>query len=143
MFSSNINFAETKGLTLAIVAEHDAITFTLILLKGCEYSFLPGHIIYASTESRLYLNLSTRAVSFKVKQSFTLMTSVPSTLPFLSSPKVTYSLCDRGVRLENHFLFPVMCQEQLEYVSHVSYKAPAIIYIGREKVDVSVLGLVR
>jgi hypothetical protein len=26
-----------------------------------------------------------------------------SILPFLSSPNITYSLCDRGVRLESHF----------------------------------------
>jgi hypothetical protein len=89
------------------------------------------------------LNLSTRATSFKVKQSFILMTSVPSTLPFLSSPKVTYSLCDRGVRLENHFLFLVMCHEQPESMSHVSSKPPSITYIGQENVDGSVLGLVR
>jgi hypothetical protein len=93
--------------------------------------------------SRLYHNLSTRATSFKVKQSFTLMTPVPSTLPFLSSPKVTYSLCDRGVRLENYFLFSVMCHEQPESMSHVSSKPPSITYIEQEKVDDSVLGLVR
>jgi hypothetical protein len=61
----------------------------------------------------------------------------------LSSPKVTYSLCDRGVRLENHFLFLVMCREQPESMSHVSSKPPSITYIGRGKVDGSVLGLVR
>jgi hypothetical protein len=52
-------------------------------------------------------------------------------------------LCDRGVRLENHFLFPVMCHEQPESMSHVSPKPPSITYIGREGVDGSVLGLVR
>jgi hypothetical protein len=65
-----------------------------------------------------------------------------STLPFLSSLKVTYSLCDRGVRLENHFLFLIICCEQPESMSHVSSKPPSITYIGREKVDGSVLGLV-
>jgi hypothetical protein len=40
-----------------------------------------------------------------VKWPFTLMMAITSTLPYLSTPKVTYSLCDRGVRLENHFLF--------------------------------------
>jgi hypothetical protein len=69
-----------------------------------------------------------------------LMTPVPSTLPFLSSLKATYSLCDREVRLENHFLFPVMCREQPESMSHVSSNSPSITYIGREKVDSSVLG---
>jgi hypothetical protein len=34
---------------LAIVAKRDAITFTLILLKGCEHPSLPHHIICAST----------------------------------------------------------------------------------------------
>jgi hypothetical protein len=42
-----------------------------------------------------------------------------STLPFSSSLKVTYSLCDRRVRLENYFLFLVMCHEKLESMSHV------------------------
>jgi hypothetical protein len=61
----------------------------------------------------------------------------------LSSPKVTYSLCDRGVRLENHFLFPVMSHKQPESMSHMSSKPPSITYTGREKVDGSMLGLVR
>jgi hypothetical protein len=61
----------------------------------------------------------------------------------LSSPKVTYSLCDRGVRLENHFLFPVICHEQPESMSYVSFKPPSITYIRRKEVDDSVLGLVR
>jgi hypothetical protein len=64
-------------------------------------------------------------------------------LTLLSSTKVTYSLCDRGVRLENHFLFLVMCREQLESMSHVSSKPLSITYIRREKVDGSVLWLVR
>jgi hypothetical protein len=94
-------------------------------------------------ENRLFLNLSTRATSFKVKKSFTMMMPVPSTLPFLSSPKVTYFLCDRGVRLENHFLSPVMCPEQPNSMSHMFSKPPSITYIGREEVDGSVVGLVR
>jgi hypothetical protein len=49
MFSCDSNFTEIKDLTLAIVAEYDAITFTLILLKGCEHPSLLGHMIYAST----------------------------------------------------------------------------------------------
>jgi hypothetical protein len=40
-------------------------------------------------------------------------------------------------------LFPVMCCEQPESMSHVSSKSPSITYIGREEVDGSVLGLVR
>jgi hypothetical protein len=34
---------------LSIVTECDAITFTLILLKGCEHPSLPRHMICAST----------------------------------------------------------------------------------------------
>jgi hypothetical protein len=34
---------------LAIVAERDAITFTIILLKRCERPSLPGHMVGAST----------------------------------------------------------------------------------------------
>jgi hypothetical protein len=49
MFHYDSNFTETNDLTLAIVAERDAITFTLILLKGCEHPSLPRHIICAST----------------------------------------------------------------------------------------------
>jgi hypothetical protein len=40
---------ETKNLALAIVAECDAITFTLVLLKGCEHPSLPDYVICAST----------------------------------------------------------------------------------------------
>jgi hypothetical protein len=58
-------------------------------------------------------------------------------------PKVTYSLCDRGVRLENHFLFSVMCLEILESISHLFSRPLSITYIEWEKVDGSVLGLVR
>jgi hypothetical protein len=52
------------------------------------------------------------------------MIHVPSTLPFLSSPKVTYSLFERGVRLENYFLSPVMYCEQSEFS-----KPPSVAYI--------------
>jgi hypothetical protein len=38
------------------------------------------------TESMLYLIISTRVTLFKVRKSFTSMTPLPSTLPFLSSP---------------------------------------------------------
>jgi hypothetical protein len=65
------------------------------------------------------------------------------TLSFLSSPKVTYSLCDRGVRLENYFLFPVMCLELLGSMSHLFSKPPSITYTGQEEVDGLVLELVR
>jgi hypothetical protein len=58
-------------------------------------------------------------------------------LVILKSP---FSLCDRRVRLENHLLFPVMCCEQSESMSHVFSRPPSITYIGREEVDGSVLG---
>jgi hypothetical protein len=61
----------------------------------------------------------------------------------LHSSKVTYSLCDRGVRLENYFLFPIMCLEQPESMSHLFFRPPSITYTGREEVDGSMLGLVR
>jgi hypothetical protein len=51
------------------------------------------------------------------------------TLPFLSSPKVTYSLCERGVRLENYFLSPLMYLEQLESINHMFSRPPSITYI--------------
>jgi hypothetical protein len=65
------------------------------------------------------------------------MTLEPSILPFLSSPKVTYSLCDRGVRLKNYFMSPVICHEQQESMSHMFSKPSSITYIRREKVDKS------
>jgi hypothetical protein len=49
MFGCDTNFTETMDLTLAIVTECDAITFTLILLKECEHPSLPHHMICAST----------------------------------------------------------------------------------------------
>jgi hypothetical protein len=49
MFGCDSNFTEIKDLTLAIVAERDAITFTLVLLKGCEHPSLLRHMIYTST----------------------------------------------------------------------------------------------
>jgi hypothetical protein len=49
MFGCDSNFTETKDLTLAIIAERDGITFTLVLLKGCEHPSLPYHMICAST----------------------------------------------------------------------------------------------
>jgi hypothetical protein len=94
------------------------------------------------TKSRLYLNLSTRATSFKVKKSFTLMTPVLSTLPFLSPLKVTL-LVWQGSEAREPFLI----------TSHVSWATrvhePLVLrplsntYIGQEEVDGSVLGLVR
>jgi hypothetical protein len=69
--------------------------------------------------------------------------AVTKHLTLLIIPKVTYSLCDRGVRLENHFLFLIMCHERLESMSHLSSRPLSNTYIGREEVDGSVLGLVR
>jgi hypothetical protein len=51
-------------------------------------------------------------------------------LTLLVIPKVTYSMCDRGVRLDNHFLFLVMCLEQSESMSHLFSMPPSITYIG-------------
>jgi hypothetical protein len=62
-------------------------------------------------------------------KSFTLMMPVPSTLPFLD-PKVTYSLCDRGMRLDKYFLSLIMCHEQLKSMSHLSSRPPSSTYIG-------------
>jgi hypothetical protein len=49
MFHCDSNFTETKDLTLAMVIERDAITLTLVLLKGCEHPSLSRHMICAST----------------------------------------------------------------------------------------------
>jgi hypothetical protein len=49
MFGCDSNLTETKDLTLAIITKRDAITFTIILFKGCEHPSLPCHMIYAST----------------------------------------------------------------------------------------------
>jgi hypothetical protein len=40
-------------------------------------------------------------------------------------------------------MFPIMCFEQLESMSHMFSKPLSITYIGREEVDGSVLRLVR
>jgi hypothetical protein len=50
-------------------------------------------------------------------------------LTLLSISKSHILLCDSGVRLENHFLFPVMCHEQPESMSHVFFRPPSITYI--------------
>jgi hypothetical protein len=65
MFDCNSNFTETKDFALAIVAECDAITFTIILLKGFEHPSLPHHIIYASTIK--HLTYTTGGVSLQNK----------------------------------------------------------------------------
>jgi hypothetical protein len=49
MFGYDSNFIEPKDLALAIVTECDAMTWTIILLKGWKYPPLPGHMISAST----------------------------------------------------------------------------------------------
>jgi hypothetical protein len=49
MFGCDSNFIEIKDLTLAIITERDAITLTLILLKGYEYPSPLCHMIYSST----------------------------------------------------------------------------------------------
>jgi hypothetical protein len=49
MFGCDSNFTESKDLTMAIITERDAITWKIILFKGCEHLPLPGHMISAST----------------------------------------------------------------------------------------------
>jgi hypothetical protein len=71
MFRSNSNFTETKDLALTIVVERDAITFTLVLLKGCEHPSLPGHMICASTLE--HLTCTTGGVSLQNKLDFCFM----------------------------------------------------------------------
>jgi hypothetical protein len=48
MLGCDSNFTETKDFALAIVAERDAVTITIIIFKGCEYPSLSGHMICAS-----------------------------------------------------------------------------------------------
>jgi hypothetical protein len=47
------------------------------------------------------------------------------------------------VRLENHLVTLVMCREPLEFINHMFSRPLSITYIGREKVDDFMLGLVR
>jgi hypothetical protein len=68
MFGSNSNFTETKNLAMAIVADRDAITFALVLLKVCEYPSLPGHMICASTIE--HSTCTTGGVSLQNKLGF-------------------------------------------------------------------------
>jgi hypothetical protein len=49
MLGYDSNFIETKDLTLAIVTEYDAITFTLVPIILYEHPSLLGHMICAST----------------------------------------------------------------------------------------------
>jgi hypothetical protein len=49
MLDCDCNFTETKDFALAIVIERDAVTFTIILLKGCEHPSLSGNMICASS----------------------------------------------------------------------------------------------
>jgi hypothetical protein len=48
MFGCDSNFTESMDFSLAIFTECDAITWTTILLKGCEHSSLSDHMISAS-----------------------------------------------------------------------------------------------
>jgi hypothetical protein len=49
MLGCDSNFTKLKDLALSIIAERDAITWTILLLKRCEYPSLLGHLISAST----------------------------------------------------------------------------------------------
>jgi hypothetical protein len=62
---------------------------------------------------------------------------------FLVIPESHIFFVLHGVRLENHLASPVMCQEQPESINHMFSNPPSFIYIEQEKVDGSVLGLVR
>jgi hypothetical protein len=64
-------------------------------------------------------------------------------LILLVIPKSHILLVKQGSELENHFLFSVMCLEQLKSMSHLFSRPLSITCIRREKVDGSVLGLVR
>jgi hypothetical protein len=68
MFHCDSNFTEIKDLTLAIVAERGAITFTLILLKRYEHSSLTRHMICASTIK--HTTCTTGGVSLQNKLGF-------------------------------------------------------------------------
>jgi hypothetical protein len=68
MFRYDSNFIEIKDLTLTIVAECDAITFTPILLKECEHSSLTHHMICASTIKHLTYTIG--GVSLQNKLGF-------------------------------------------------------------------------
>jgi hypothetical protein len=68
MFGSNSNFTKIKYMALAIVAECDTVTFTLVLLKGCERPSLPRHMICASTIK--YPTCTTRSVTLQNKLGF-------------------------------------------------------------------------
>jgi hypothetical protein len=48
MFGCDSNITKPKDVFLAIFIERDAITWTIILIKGCEHPSLPGHMICAS-----------------------------------------------------------------------------------------------
>jgi hypothetical protein len=68
MFRCDSNFTETKDLILAIVAECDAINFTLVLLKGCEHPSLPHHMICVPTIK--HQTCTTGGVSLQNKLGF-------------------------------------------------------------------------
>jgi hypothetical protein len=68
MFGCDSKFTKTKDLTLAIVIKCDAITFILVLLKGCKHSSLPRHMICASTIK--HLTCTTGGVSLQNKLGF-------------------------------------------------------------------------
>jgi hypothetical protein len=68
MFRCDSNFTETKDLTLAIVVERDAITFTLVLLKGCEHPSLPRYMICVLTIK--HITCTTGGVSLQNKLDF-------------------------------------------------------------------------
>src|SRR6266542_1242611 len=79
------------------------------------------------TENKFKCKESTKATSLNTKPSFTLIEPTDLTLLRPLSLKVMYSLCITGVRLENHLVFPIMCREQPESMSHMSSRPPSCI----------------
>jgi hypothetical protein len=90
---SNLKTPQTRPLDESRTQESDLWKNTL---KSASTSW--------EIESWLYLNLFTRATSFKVKWSFTLMISVPSTLSFLSFLKSHILLVWLGSEARELFL---------------------------------------
>jgi hypothetical protein len=49
MFSCDSSFTVAKNFALDIISKCDAITCSVMLLKGCEHFLFSGHMIGAST----------------------------------------------------------------------------------------------
>src|SRR6266511_1510638 len=90
-----------------------------------------GWTVYGGSRSRrsrffswsFFFIFTTCRLVFFFKDAFSHLLTLPRPL----SPKVMYSLCITGVRLENHLVFPVLCREQPESMSHMSSTPPSCI----------------